>query len=167
MLSIIFKFVTHLDMNLIRVYFYLTGIHTFSVVMRGSEEGLLGSNGTEIKCSYTNENTSQILSVSFMAFKNNISFEQIALYNPNNLPKLTDQGQYLKGRVTLTTITESSTEAVLTFNKLMCIDDTFYQCKVIYQDSTGVQSPTSNSLGISVKGSWYYIFQQHSYIFTF
>lgn len=124
-----------------------------SLNLSGNKAGVIGHNGTGLDCSYKTENILQIFSVTFMAFRNSISFEQIALYVLDKVPTLTDQGQYLQGRVKLPTITDSSTEAVLTFNKLMCIDDTFYQCKVTYMDSSGVQSPTSNNISISVKGS--------------
>ncbi|CAC5399303.1 unnamed protein product [Mytilus coruscus] len=78
-------------------------------------------------------------------------FETIATYNPDQTPNLTTNGQYLKGRVTLTPITQSSIKAVMTFNKLMCIDETFYKCQVVYQDSSGTHFPIANNISILVQ----------------
>lgn len=93
-----------------------------------------------------------------MAFKkSSTTFEQIATYIPDKTPLLNTQGQYLKGRVTLTPITQSSTKAIMTFDKLMCIDDTFYQCRAYYLDSSGLNLQFSNNISISVQGRYIYI----------
>ncbi|CAC5388060.1 unnamed protein product [Mytilus coruscus] len=102
------------------------------IINKGNKAGLLGDNGTETECSYTQENIILQLSESFMAFnKSSSTFETIATYIPDQTPLLNTKGQYLKGRVTLTTIIQLSTKAVMTFNKLMCIDGTFYKCRVV------------------------------------
>ncbi|CAC5406270.1 IGSF11 [Mytilus coruscus] len=114
--------------------------------------GLNGGNGTEIECSYTKQNSMWISVVSFLAFnRSRNEFNEIAIYVPNYPSYITDNGQYLKGRITLMNITQSTTKAVLTFNKLMCIDDTLYQCIVNYRDSSGVKNIVSNNKSISVR----------------
>ncbi|VDI38613.1 Hypothetical predicted protein [Mytilus galloprovincialis] len=129
------------------VLFY--GVTTNSVVIEGSKGGLLGENGTEINCSYT---IPEILFVSFLAFNRSSEiFEIIATYRPDRTPQLNTQGQYLNGRVTLTPITQSSKKAVMTFNQLMCIDDTSYKCEVSYLTDGGNKIPESNNITISVQ----------------
>ncbi|VDI11395.1 Hypothetical predicted protein [Mytilus galloprovincialis] len=87
-----------------------------------------------------------------MAFnKSSTTFEPIATYIQDKTPLLNTQGQYLKGRVTLTPITQSSAKAVMTFDKLMCIDDTFYQCSAYYLDTSGHSVLYSNNISISVQ----------------
>ncbi|CAC5420456.1 unnamed protein product [Mytilus coruscus] len=119
------------------------------VVIEGSTGGLLGENGTKIECLYTQKDISY---VSFLAFnKSSITFETIATYRPDKPPLLNTQGQYLKGRVTLMPIKKLSAKAVMIFNKLMCIDDTFYRCEMIYFDSNGNLILVSNNMSISVQ----------------
>ncbi|CAC5408239.1 unnamed protein product [Mytilus coruscus] len=126
--------------------------HTLPVEIKGNVTGLNGGNGTEIECSYTKQNSILITVVSFLAFnRSSITSNEIAIYVPNSLSYLTDHGQYLKGRVTLMNITQSTTKAVMTFKKLMCIDDTLYQCRVNYISSSGVKNTISNSTTISVQ----------------
>lgn len=135
--------------------FCIAGVHTISVVIEGSEVGLIGENGTEIECSYPLGSYRQF-SVSFWAFnKSSQIFEQIATYIPDDTPLINTKGEYLKGRVTLTPITKLSTKAVMTFNQIMCIDDTSYQCQARYIDSNGNQNPISNNTSISVEGIYF------------
>lgn len=129
------------------------GVHTVSFEINGSKGGLLGENGTEIECSYTQKNIKQIYFVSFNAFnRKSRSFQEIAIYSAGGNPELTPVGQYLKGRVTLTQLL---TKAVMTFNKLMCIDDTFYKCKMSYRNVNGTQEQISNNISISVQGIYF------------
>ncbi|VDI06021.1 Hypothetical predicted protein [Mytilus galloprovincialis] len=132
--------------------YYLVEVNTISAEISGNRGGKPEDNGTELECLHTLENISRLFYVSFMAFnRSSILFETIATYVPDRTVLLTTQGQYLKGRVTLTPIKELSTKAVMIFNKLMCIDDTFYQCKVIYMDINGIHDYTSSYISISVQ----------------
>ncbi|CAC5406277.1 unnamed protein product [Mytilus coruscus] len=126
--------------------------HALSVELLQDVRGLYGENGTELECSYTKQNVILIISISFLAFnRSSIQFNEIAIYVPNSISYLTDDGQYLGERVTLMNITQSTTKAVMTFNKPMCIDETFYQCKVNYIASSGVKNIVSNNSSISVQ----------------
>ncbi|CAC5408248.1 ALCAM [Mytilus coruscus] len=50
--------------------------------------GLLGGNGTELECAYTDENIVRVFVVSFMALnRTNIIFETIATYIPDKIPR--------------------------------------------------------------------------------
>ncbi|CAC5408243.1 ALCAM [Mytilus coruscus] len=127
-------------------------VHTFHVEIKGNVARLNGGNGTEIECSYTKQNYILITVVSFLAFnRSSVTSNEIAIYVPNSLSYLTDNGQYLKGRVTLMNITQSTTKAVIKFNKLMCMDETLYQCRVNVISSSGVKNTISNSTTISVQ----------------
>ncbi|VDI18751.1 Hypothetical predicted protein, partial [Mytilus galloprovincialis] len=130
---------------------YRHGVHTI-VEIKENVTGIIGENGTQIKCEFTKEKIISTISVSFLAFnRSNIKFTDISTHIPNSISYLTDDGQYLKGRVTLMNITQSTTKVVLTFNKLMCIDDTFFQCKVSYFGSKGANYIYSNNASISVQ----------------
>ncbi|XP_071133328.1 CD166 antigen-like [Mytilus edulis] len=115
--------------------------------------GILGDNGTEIECSYTKENVLKIDSVIFMAFnRSSVNFEPVATFIPDTVSLFTPQGQYLVGRVTLKGITQSSPTAVMVFDQLLCLDDTFFKCHVRYIDSGGVgREATSDNITISVQ----------------
>lgn len=140
-------------LNQFDVWFFWVGVHTLSAEIKGKLTGINGGNGTEIECSYTKHNVKSTISISFIAFnKSNSKFNEIALYIPDDESYLTNNGQYLKGRVTLMNITQSTTKAVMTFNELMCIDDTLYQCKAIHLSSNGAEIITSNNGSISVQG---------------
>jgi hypothetical protein len=56
--------------------------------------------------------------------------------------------EYLTGRVNLTSPTEESSEAILTFNKIQCVDDTEYICIISY-DTNG-NPPTTHSSYTSI-----------------
>jgi hypothetical protein len=56
--------------------------------------------------------------------------------------------EYLTGRVNLTSPTEESSEAILTFNKIQCVDDTDYICIISY-DRNG-KPPTTHSSYTSI-----------------
>ncbi|CAC5408238.1 unnamed protein product [Mytilus coruscus] len=126
--------------------------HTLSVEIKGNVRGFNSRNETEVECSYTKESSNLITVVSVLAYNRSSStYNEIAIYVPNSLSYLTDNGQYLKGRVTLMNITQSTTKAFITFKKLMCTDDTLYQCRVNYQASSGIKNAISNSITISVQ----------------
>ncbi|CAC5379341.1 unnamed protein product [Mytilus coruscus] len=140
----------HLDMTVPKE---ILDVKALAVRLPQNVTGLLGENRTQIECSYTMENILRIDLVSFLIFnKSTTTFDPIASYLPDIKTLITPQGQNLKGRVTLRNITQSSTKAVMIFNKLLCIDDTFYKCNVIYVDSGGVRrDASSNTISISVQ----------------
>lgn len=133
----------------------MAGVHTIVVAIKESKTGLPAENGTEIECLYKLEDNSDVFIVIIEAFNRSSSiFNQIATYRPEKISKIPQPGQYLKERVTLTNITKSSKKAVLTFSKLMCIDDTVYKCQVKYVDSmNSYKDQPSNNISITVKGN--------------
>lgn len=137
------------------IHFSIAVANALSVDIK-TVSGLLGENGTVIECSYTKENVIKIDYVRIMALKESqTTFAVIVVYVPNGMSSLTPEGQFLKGRVTLANIDQSSTKAVMIFNKLMCIDDTSYRCNVRYTDSSlDGKETTSNNMSIQVQGSY-------------
>ena len=43
--------------------------------------------------------------------------------------------EYLTGRVSLTNPTDESSKAILTFNKIQCVDDNEYICGITYESN--------------------------------
>ncbi|CAG2201842.1 MALT1 [Mytilus edulis] len=144
------------------MFILFVDVESVSVEVGGNLSGILGENGTAIECSYTRENVRAITRVDFKAFnRRTVTFEQIAGYVPDDISILLPQGQYLKGRVTLTRITQNSTKAVMLINKLMCIDDTFYKCSVTYNDDYLLSHmDTSGNISIQVKEFNPFLFQK-------
>lgn len=69
----------------------------------------------------------------------------IAIFRLDEPAKLISTGKYLNGRVTLTNITSTSTNATLTFHILKCEDEKDYVCKYYYSDMDGATLPTEMS----------------------
>lgn len=61
----------------------------------------------------------------------------IAKFKPDEAANLRTLGKYLSGRVTLTNITTTSTNATLMFNVLKCTDEKDYICLFYYNNVEG------------------------------
>ena len=64
-------------------------------------------------------------------------------------------GEYLTGRVSLTSPSDDSSKAILTFNKIQCVDDTDYRCAISY-DRNGF-STTKYTSSSSIRLSYFNI----------
>ncbi|VDI79192.1 Hypothetical predicted protein, partial [Mytilus galloprovincialis] len=62
----------------------------------------------------------------------------VAVFPPDRVAILTQSGDYLSGRVTLTNITKVSTTATLRFDNLECEDEKDYICSFNYVNDFGV-----------------------------
>lgn len=117
--------------------------------------GLVGNADTDLTCSFFLESDEMINSVQIIA--KNITEEvdvenPIAIFRPNIMTKLHPLGEYLFGRVTLTNITDKSTNASLTFHMLERIDENSYMCKCYYNDINGeIKYAKSDATRILVK----------------
>ena len=118
---------------------------------------VIGINDTELKCSFSIESGDLIAAVIFLAH-NSTQFEPIAqfpVYN-NTSATLTSFGIYIFGNLTLTNITNSSSEAVILFNNLSCIHEREYKCRILVFSNGDYPYETkefnSNVSSISVKG---------------
>ncbi|CAC5417226.1 unnamed protein product [Mytilus coruscus] len=103
----------------------------YSITVRINQNisGLIDESGAQIKCSFTRHNVTKIFAIELKADN-----ETVVTFLPDDKPRFTTKGQYLEGRVTLMNISKVSTEAVLTFDNLTCIDQINYSCSIVYLD---------------------------------
>ncbi|CAG2229255.1 unnamed protein product [Mytilus edulis] len=110
--------------------------------------GLIGNNDTSLTCVFINEANKRLTGVEVIAKNKTEDFKDgkpIAIFEPNQPAILHFNGQYLTGRVTLTNITSTSTNATLTFKELKCDDERDYLCKCNYKDIYGSALPPEKS----------------------
>lgn len=122
--------------------------------------GRVGRNDLHLTCSIIKGKGEQIVSVIMMAKNITEDFydekKSIAIFQPEIAAKLRPSGEYLSGRVTLTTVLHTATNATMTFNILKYTDEKDYTCKCYYFDLEGaVSTAKSETTRILVKG---YIF---------
>ncbi|CAC5407992.1 unnamed protein product [Mytilus coruscus] len=134
---------------------YLPGILASNVSINQNVNGLLGINDTHLTCSFIQEKEVRLLSIEIIAKNMTEDFDDkkpIAIFKPDRAAKLHSSGEYLSGRVTLTNITNTSTNATLKFHKLKCIDEKDYICKYYVIDMDGaVFTARSETTRILVK----------------
>lgn len=95
---------------------------------------MLSNNNTLLMCSYILEQD-EILTIGILAYnKSENTFEHIAGYRPNQTAEILTYGAYLMGRVTLSNLTRTSTQAYILFHEIRCIDETMYKCGITYLD---------------------------------
>ncbi|XP_052067720.1 uncharacterized protein LOC127706997 [Mytilus californianus] len=124
-------------MNLIKCVITLcliiiSEIHdAYSITVRINQNisGSIDESGTQIKCSFTRHNVTKIFAIELKADN-----DTVVTFLPDDKPRFTSKGRYLEGRVTLMNISKVSTEAVLTFDNLTCIDQINYSCSIVYLD---------------------------------
>ncbi|XP_076115978.1 uncharacterized protein LOC143083595 isoform X2 [Mytilus galloprovincialis] len=110
----------------------ISEIHdAYSITVRINQNisGVIDESGTQIKCSFTRHNVIKIFAIEFKAEN-----ETIVTILPDDKPRFTTKGQYLEERVTVMNISKYSTEAILTFVNLNCMDQINYSCSVVYLD---------------------------------
>ena len=115
----------------------------------------IGDTNVELRCSYIKDGEVHIHYIQMEA-RNKTSEEylQIATFFPPEIKRqalLT--GIYLTDRVSLTNPTDELSEAILTFNKIQCVDDTDYICRISY-DRNGpndIKYTSSTSITVTSK----------------
>ncbi|XP_071175402.1 cell adhesion molecule 2-like [Mytilus edulis] len=144
--------------SLVFCVFIINGIESISVQLQATpSEGILGSTSLELKCSYTTvPGEEYVTGVNIMA-KINGQFKNVAIFYTPSLPlnaTLTNDGNYLSNRVTLTNPTDTMTNsASMQFTQIACEDENEYMCNVAYAGSGGSTSANSVVANISVKGN--------------
>ncbi|CAC5360327.1 unnamed protein product [Mytilus coruscus] len=103
--------------------------YSITVGINQNISGLIDESGTQIKCSFTRHNVTKIFAIELKADN-----ETVVTFLPDDKPRFTTKGRYLEGRVTLMNISKVSTEAVLAFDNLTCIDQINYSCSIVYLD---------------------------------
>ena len=58
--------------------------------------------------------------------------------------------EYLTGLVSLTNPTDESSETILTFNKILCVDDTDYICSISYDTNGIIHKKNTSSTSMTV-----------------
>lgn len=114
--------------------------------------GLLGNKDNHLTCSFILEKGEQIVSLLINAKNITEDFDDkypIVIFKPVKAARLLRLGMYLFGRVTITNITNISTNATLTFNELKCTDEKNYMCKIFYYDKAKVITTQESNKNIS------------------
>lgn len=140
---------------IIQVIFQYFGTLAAKVSINQNITGLLGNKDTHLTCSFFLEKGEQIFSVHLFAKKITEDFDDnnhIAIFEPEKAARILQPGNYLSRRVTLTNITNISTNATLLFHVLQYTDEKDYMCKFLYYDMVKViRIRDSDITRISVK----------------
>ena len=154
MLHVILVLLVLLYINVIGEYFVSSlGSEALQIKINTNVTATIGDTNVELWCSYIKDDVDYIYYIKMEA-RNKTSEEyfQIARFYPperNREPDLTVA--YLTDRVSLTSPTDQSSKAILTFNKIQCVDDTDYICSILY-DTKGVgNTEYTSSTSITVR----------------
>jgi hypothetical protein len=83
--------------------------------------------------------------------KSSEEYIQIATFHPPELNReATLTGDYLTGGVSVINPSDESDEAILTFNKIQCVDDTDYICGISYDTNGIIHKKQTISTNITV-----------------
>lgn len=102
-----------------------TGSLAAKVSISQNITGLIGDEYIPLTCSLINEAFEHITRISVFAKNKTDDFSSmnpISIFEPSKPAKLLSSGSYLNGRVTMTNILSTSTNATLTLNELQCED---------------------------------------------
>ena len=153
MLHVIFVLLVLLHINVIEEYFVSSlGSEALQIEINTNITATIGDTNVELRCSYIKDGGEHIFNIKMKA-RNKASEEylNIATFYPaesNRQAILT--GKYLTGRVSLTNPTDESSEAILTFNKIQCVDDTDYICSISYDRNGDTHNNYTSSTSIIV-----------------
>ena len=135
MLHVIFVLLVLLYINVIEEYVVSSlGSEALQIKINTNVTATIGDTNVELWCSYIKDGGDHIFYMNMQA-RNKTSeeyFQIVAFYPPESKSELT--GEYLTGRVSLTNPTDESSKAILTFNKIQCVDDTDYICSITYRN---------------------------------
>ena len=135
MLHVIFVLLVLLYINVIEAYFVSSlGSEALQIEINTNVTAAIGDTNVELWCSYIKDGGDTIYYIKMEA-RNKTSEKYVHLatfYPPGNNKEAVLKGEYLTGRVSLTNPTDESSEAILTFNKIQCVDDTHYNCSISY-----------------------------------
>ena len=151
MLHVIFVLLVLLYINVIEAYFVSSlGSEALQIKINTNVTATIGDTNVELWCSYIKDGGEYIYYIKMEA-RNKTSGEYVDLatfFPPERKKDAVLTGKYLTGRVNLTSSTEESSEVILTFNQIQCVDDTDYICSISY-DTNG-KNPTKYSSSTSI-----------------
>jgi hypothetical protein len=112
----------------------------------------IGDSNVELWCSYIKDGGENLFYIQ-MEVKNKTSEGDLKIatfYPPGGNSEADLAGEYLTGRVSLTNPTDESRKAILTFNKIQCVDDNDYICSILYHINGNVKKKYSSYTSITV-----------------
>jgi hypothetical protein len=124
------------------------GSEALQIKINTNVTATIGDRNVELWCSYIKDGGDYISNIKREA-RNKTSEEYLQIakfYPPERNRDAVLRGEYLNGRVSLTNPTGESSKAILTFNKIQCVDDTDYICVISHEiNSTDTTTSTSSS----------------------
>jgi hypothetical protein len=154
MQHVIFVFLVLLYINVIEEYFVSSpGSEALQIKINTNVTATIGDTNVELWCSYIKDDGDYIHFINMEA-RDKTSEKNIHLatfYPPERMNQAVLAAEYLTGRVNLTSPTEESSKAILTFNKIQCVDDTDYICIISYDTNQKPPTTDSNSTSITVR----------------
>ena len=128
------------------------GSEAFQFEINTNVTATIGDTNVELWCSYIKDGGDYIFYIKMEARnKTSEKYIHLATFYPserNNEAVL--KGEYLTGRVSFTNPTDESSEAILTFNKIQCVDDTDYICSISYDTNGIIHTKNTSSTSITV-----------------
>jgi hypothetical protein len=153
MLHVIFVLLVLLYINVIEAYFVSSlGSEALQININTNVTAAIGDTYVELWCLYIKDGGDYIYYITMEA-RNKTSEEYIQIarfYPPESNRKGVLKVEYLTGRVSLTNPTEESSKAILTFNKIQCVDDNEYICGISYESNEVIHNIYTSSISITV-----------------
>ena len=153
MLHVIFVLLVLLHINVIEEYFVSSlGSEALQIKINTNVTATIGDTNVELRCSYIKYGGEHIFNIKMKA-RNKTSEEYLKIaifYSAEYNIEAVLKGEYLAGRVSLTNPTDESNEAILTFNKVQCVDDTDYICSISYDRDGDTHNKYTSSTSIIV-----------------
>ena len=153
MQHVIFVLLVLLYINVIEAYFLSSlGSEALQIKINTNVTATIGDTNVELSCSYIKDFRETFLYIQ-MGAKNKTSEEDLKIatfYPPGGNSEADLTGEYLTGRVSLKNPTDKSRKAILTFNKIQCVDDNDYICSISYHINGNVKEKYSSYTSITV-----------------
>jgi hypothetical protein len=153
MLHLIFVLLVLLYINVIEEYVVSSlGSEALQIEINTNVTATIGDTNVELWCSYITDDGEYFNSIIMEARNKTIEkYLQIArFYLLESNRKTVLREEYLTGRVSLTSPSDESSKAILTFNKIQCVDETDYRCGISYDRNGFSTTEYTSSSSITV-----------------
>ena len=128
------------------------GSESLQIKINTNVTATIRDTNVELWCSYINDGGDYISNIKMKA-RNKTSEEYLQIakcYPPESNRDAVLKGEYLNGRVSLTNPTGELSKAILTFNKIQCVDDTDYMCVISHEIDITDTTTSTSSISITV-----------------
>ena len=128
------------------------GSEALQIKINTNATATIGDSNVELSCSYIKDDGENFFYIQMEA-KNKTSEGDLNIatfYPPGGNSEADLTGEYLTGRVSLTNPTDESRKAILTINKIQCVDDNDYICSISYHINGNVKTKYSSYTSITV-----------------